>query len=360
MRARIFKFIFLYLVALTVLPLLNYTIGLTSHKLGSLKDRYYSGDYLRYLIAQAARPFGVSLESEQVVIGKDGWLFLGDQYARSISYKREGALRHHLEEGKQIFEAANSWQTWLQQNGVKVFKILLCPDKSTIYPEYLPLWAEPKDPSRTDFLLKLNPSQVVYPKNALLSRKELEEYPFYFKTDSHWNFQGAWIGYQSLSNALASEMPEIKWLKESDISYQREAKFRASDLLRLMGLGNREFLTESDILIGGKSEISFSERAYGSNDDWVNHSAALAEIAPKRWKLTKFPNALNSSRVLWIRDSTGNSLFSLMGSTFSEILQIHTDDILYSPKDIKDVVLEYKPDYVIMSVVERSFTTLKF
>jgi hypothetical protein len=311
-------------------------------------------------LAWVVRPLGISLESDKVVIGKDGWLFLGDEYAESISYKREGALKSHLEEGKRISEAAALWDDWLQQNGVKSFKILLCPDKSTIYPELLPDWALPKEPSRTDFLLKLNPTQIIFPKQDLLGVKSVSADPVYFKTDSHWNSLGAWSGYHALANSLRLSSPELKWLTDSDIAFKTEIKSRGSDLVRLLGLGDREFIAEPDVIIRGSPEIDFLEKDFENETEWHSRTESMLKIDINEKRLMQFPSALNESRLLWIRDSSGNSLFPFIGATFSEVLQIHPGQILHKPEEVKNLVYKYKPDYLVISVVERNFTALKF
>jgi hypothetical protein len=67
----------------------------------------------------------------------------------------------------------------------------------------------------------------------------------------------------------------------------------------------------------------------------------------------KTPGALNDKKVLWLHDSFGNAMRPFMRATFSEILHIHPD--LMPPDKLSAIVESYKPNYVIVTAVERSF-----
>ncbi|MFZ4215766.1 hypothetical protein ACOZB2_30905, partial [Pantoea endophytica] len=73
--------------------------------------------------------------------------------------------------------------------------------------------------------------------------------------------------------------------------------------------------------------------------------------SPQENLLIKSPNALNNKKVVWLRDSFGTAMSRLMAVTFSETLQIHHARV--TPEKIKEIILNYKPDYVIVTVVER-------
>lgn len=65
-------------------------------------------------------------------------------------------------------------------------------------------------------------------------------------------------------------------------------------------------------------------------------------------------NALNDKKVLWLRDSFGVALYPYMNATFSTIMQQHYQDVLTNPEYMKKLITEFKPDLVIITVIERN------
>lgn len=59
-----------------------------------------------------------------------------------------------------------------------------------------------------------------------------------------------------------------------------------------------------------------------------------------------------------VRDSFGTAMSRMMAQTFSETLQIHHGRV--KPSDIKKIITDYKPEYVIVTVVERNSMSKMF
>ncbi|MNN72234.1 hypothetical protein D3C81_1882500 [compost metagenome] len=74
--------------------------------------------------------------------------------------------------------------------------------------------------------------------------------------------------------------------------------------------------------------------------------------APQKPLLVRSEKALNHKRVLWLRDSFGSAISPLMAATFSETLQIHHQ--WTNPKVIAELVEKFKPDLVVVTIVERN------
>lgn len=64
------------------------------------------------------------------------------------------------------------------------------------------------------------------------------------------------------------------------------------------------------------------------------------------------PNALNTSKVLWLSDSFGDGLAYYMEATFSHILKAHWKGVVGTPL-LEELVEDWKPDYVFYTIVER-------
>jgi len=89
MKKKIYIFLFLVFLILTALPIINFKAGKLSPdnwwKLSSL----YNMDSILPTVGKIGYKLGVSISPSQVIIGKEGWLYLGDQYGASISNKRK-------------------------------------------------------------------------------------------------------------------------------------------------------------------------------------------------------------------------------------------------------------------------------
>lgn len=175
--------------------------------------------------------------SDKVIIGKNKWMFLGS--IRHTGHNDPiGDIRNinpytetELEEFSANISAMNSHLK--AQNIEYVF--VLVPNKHTIYFEYLPDYIVKENrPSAMDQLityLQANTDvNVLDLRDSLFAAKKTPEAPLYFKTDTHWNHQGANIGQyeimkniaQKLPNALA---PERRKLRSDTISGNDLARF---------------------------------------------------------------------------------------------------------------------------------------
>lgn len=69
--------------------------------------------------------------------------------------------------------------------------------------------------------------------------------------------------------------------------------------------------------------------------------------------------ALNQARLLWLRDSFGTALSPYMSATFSDVLQVHWATGL-APGALDDMVSRWRPDHVLVTVVERGARNAAF
>lgn len=144
------------------------------------------------------------------VYGKDGWLFFRPEIESDFEPLNPRAL-------DKIISNLVSYQRWLESRDVE-FLIVVVPNKSTIYPEYLPRGVQP-DPSRSrlsqlrERLAIVEPSiEIVDIRNALLEGKAHER--LYFKTDTHWSGAGQRICYDAILKALSDRYEVFEALGE--------------------------------------------------------------------------------------------------------------------------------------------------
>lgn len=356
MKLRVILTIVFILLGLVILPLTNVIIGLPDYKKGSFREKYYSLDYLNFLVAEMVKPLGISLRPGQVVVGKNDWLFLGDEYSSSISryrYNREAPAflpkkkkitRINLEDLERVFTSI----------GIKKHFWFIAPEKGTIYPELFPDWVTG---ARNPILTKTikEESDKLYLLEGGLLKAKSESQPYLYEAhDSHWSQYGAWIGYLEIGNRLNKLGLNYEWLDESDVEIKEVNRTRGPDLCRLLGLSPSETSNDLEVFIHGQSEIALLEGNLESNSELrsVKFSKRLIGTQVLR---TYAENALNKSRILWVRDSFGDQLGRYMASTFSDIVEVHIDKFGAEPELMRSIIGKFDPDFAIVTVAERQF-----
>jgi alginate O-acetyltransferase complex protein AlgJ len=176
--------------------------------------------------------------SEKVIIGKQGWLFLGEatKFANEIDYIRN--LEPFTE------EELRAWQTlleerrnWLEKRGIH-YIFTVAPNKSTIYPELLPdAIKKSRRPSRLDQLidhLKKNSTFTILDlRPALWEAKQIR--PAYHQTDTHWNDWGAYVAYREIIGHLKQYYDFIS-PRPIEYFHITQTTSRSGDLAQMLSL----------------------------------------------------------------------------------------------------------------------------
>jgi alginate O-acetyltransferase complex protein AlgJ len=176
--------------------------------------------------------FGAS-GSSRVLVGKHGFLFSNDPYhaetaLNSLPFSDDGL--------KLWARSLQAKRDYLARNGIQYLLILL-PEKSCIYSEYLPAgWHRRPGPSRLDRLqsyLKANTDvDFVDAKSILLSHKNGSP-PLFLRNDTHWNCLGSFFVAQSALSHLQQHFPNIEPFRPSEcklMEYQKQGGDLADQL----------------------------------------------------------------------------------------------------------------------------------
>ena len=124
MKKRALIFVCVAFLALAIVPAINLKLGNVQNKLSEIWANRYSLYKLDFTLPYVGRffyPFGISIQPNQVLIGKNDWLFLGDKYATAITVKRRRATAEDMETAKKIAAATKSWEQWLKLHGVRLY-----------------------------------------------------------------------------------------------------------------------------------------------------------------------------------------------------------------------------------------------
>jgi hypothetical protein len=355
MKKKIYAFLAFMLLSLLVVPIVNLSSGKTSSKPQSIawwdSSSLYNMDFALPLLGRVYYSLGISLSPEKVVIGKDGWFFLGDGFGNTISVKRVGATADSEALLDKVAESTKAWKAWLHKNGVKEYRVIIGPDKDTIYPELMPRWAAHAPTSLTDALMKkVDPDIYIFTKKALILGKGEFRIPLYYKADTHWNSLGAWIAFNQLPASLKNTQPDIVWPDKNASDSLSMADRPGGDLAKLQRI--EDYFTDREVLLNTFSKKPIRIEQYDFLTGKLLYSGDNFNIgASKTPILVKSEKALNHKKVLWLRDSFGSAMAPFMAATFTETLQLHHSSA--TPELLANLVREYKPDYVLVTTVER-------
>lgn len=172
---------------------------------------------------------GDSLNMDKCYRGKENWLFLGNSYGQCVD-KLQGrvvlsgdGLKRQTEAYAKIHDAA--------KNSGAEFFIFIGPNKSSIYPEYLPpviIPAQRRFISPLLEALKAAGVNVYDPTGRLLAKKSGGI--LYYRTDTHWNARGAYEAFEGFGIwAGLPELPPPSFV---------EAPTRGGDLVNIGGYAN--------------------------------------------------------------------------------------------------------------------------
>lgn len=318
----------------------------------TMKSEMYNMDFSLPILGRIYYSLGISLSPNQAIIGKNGWLFLGDESAKTITTRRNGVTDGDIKTLKKINSSTSAWNEWFIKNGAASYKILIGPDKAAIYSENLPEWVSPSAPSIADTIVKDGNNKIfVYPKHELLEAKSKSKLPLYYKTDTHWNTLGAWIAFDKLTKSLAESNLGLSFPENNDIDDFNGRVRIGGDLAKFLRIPGS--LEDTEISMARPTIKSFRIEQYDySAMKSISSGRNLPIGAPTSPLLVRSDKALNKKKVLWLRDSFGSSVSPFMSATFSEVLHVHVGKV--TPKFIEDLVNRFKPDYVIVTCVERN------
>lgn len=195
---------------------------------------------------------GVS-PNKNVAYGKNGFFFEGwgarrvekgvtEDFDNIADYM--GQIPFSSEELRRWKRILEERYYWLREREID-YVFVLAPTKAMVYPENLPdnLQKVEKGLTRYEqlsgFLKNSSRLPFVDLLPALLAAKERQAYPLlFYKTDFHWNFYGAFIAYQTITDQVSDIFPAYSFahpqLSEFELSIDRKwAHHRFMDMVGL-------------------------------------------------------------------------------------------------------------------------------
>ncbi|MEY8428540.1 hypothetical protein AALA00_12655 [Lachnospiraceae bacterium 46-15] len=265
--------------------------------------------------------------NEDVVIGKDDWLFFCSSTEGNPVEQSLGYWSFTEDELEKIADNLMDAKRVLESQGIE-FVLFLAPNKETIYRDKLPDYYKVQNEYTSteqlvDYLKEKTDIRVIYPKQDLLdAREENPDITLYHKLDTHWNHAGAYVGARSLAKELEIEMPSF-----ADI-FLEPVVSSSGDLTNMLNITIKNGDIDYDIsgINTLKTEKTESEEG-----------AVFSYHTPGG----------DSRRVFVCRDSYAEALAPNLATQFKDSTWVHAK--IFKPQQIFD----YNTDIFILEAVER-------
>lgn len=253
--------------------------------------------------------------TSNVVVGANGWLY----YTGTLDdYQRVNQMSDHTLRNAAV--NLSLMQEYVEGQG-KTFAFAICPNKASLYPQNMPYYLLEGD-GQTN-LQRLEPLLAEYGVNyvsmsdALLAQNKV----LYYERDSHWNNEGALVGYNALMDAIGKEhdtYADEQAIAKGDVHF--------GDLEGMLHPNNA--LAETGPMWEGSQRFSYSNDATSVEDSFiVTHSEVDGA----------------SGTLMMYRDSFGNALLPYFATAYKT--GVFTKRIPYdmgssSLKGVDDVIVE--------------------
>lgn len=268
--------------------------------------------------------------SEFVIAGKDNWLFYNKESDGNPLECYLGTNKLSEEQLEKIAANCVKQKEYIESLG-KEFVIFIAPNKERIYSENMPKhYGTPSECYKVlqivNYLREHTDIRVVYPYDELIEAKKAIGYNLYYRTDTHWNLIGGYIGANTLLGELGINMPSI----ESDEINIIVGEAVSGDLANMLNLSKQLKVADKEYEVNGydKHDIEMLEYDFQT----VFHYKA---------------NNADSRRIYIVRDSFLSSMSEYIGSQFDESYFRYFAS--YSYEDFE----KYNPDIFVYETVER-------
>jgi peptidoglycan/LPS O-acetylase OafA/YrhL len=269
--------------------------------------------------------------------GKGDWLFLGNAHNSTVAKMMLDVVpaQDDIDNTKMLFSAiAKAGIT----SNTKVV-LMIAPNKSSIYPEYLPDKFKSASQKYLDFFLNslkdIDNFTIYNPTESLVSLKKTEGL-LYWMTDTHWNHKGAFLAYSGLQVMLGLPVPQIDF---------RNGSVYKGDLLEMAQVKELPLHAEDNWEV-----------------IWTNKPRWKETVIPEG-QVTYFgvPSVVTnddplSDKYIWVvGDSFSVFLRQYFNSTFKKVRYLgHWSDKLKElPEDL--IKADKSPDLLIIIKAERLF-----
>lgn len=292
--------------------------------------------------------FGISPNNRIGVVGRDGYVFMGDQSYHNFSqaiFRKNATDADILRWTDSIIESEN----YLKEKKIP-FVFVIGPAKWSVYRDKLPVWSDPLlGKSAFDRVLALGVSlPIIDVRPELIEARSIAE--TYSKFDNHWTDFGAYVAWQKIGKNIELQLPLFKAFGKDQLErVEISERFKLDDLSYSFGWSKGNIWTEAVLKEPFLPYQILQED--GSYKNAVGTTKTTVFDLPRK---TLNENAKYPGKALILMDSQGTSLSPFLHSSFKEVIMVH-----HGYKDpfsnISSLIEKEKPDIVIYVITERAF-----
>ncbi|HEY4992043.1 MAG TPA: hypothetical protein VII33_08145 [Nakamurella sp.] len=284
------------------------------------------------------------------VEGRDGYLFLGDDYQANFA-QAMGRRFYSRDEVQRTVDAVQARNTWLADRGI-AGEIVVVPATSSVYPDKMPAWTDGQLlPTVLDQLIAADPTSFVDLRPDLKAQRVVADtYP---RLNSHWSSFGAFVGFQTIVKRLQADHPEIGTLPVPTLAGTTTTD-AYNEFAGITGAAGPNDWTVSQFtaplqpytLVGGDGS-----RTTVPGDQLLD----LTQMPLQ----TENPAAGNNDRALILADSATSMMSPYLAAAFGSTYMLrHWMDLPANSPNIPALVESYRPDVVITLISERNLNVV--
>lgn len=243
---------------------------------------------------------------------------------------------------------------------------MVVPAAMTMYPELVPEeYEQGKGDSRMDQVLdtlSAAGATVIDLRTAFEAHKN-DEYPLYFKCDSHWTDYGAFIAYRELFNYIAEKFPDAAPLSFEEFTWHG-GYYKTGDMPVYLNMISGSVYENG--YIGDKDVLEYG---------WYRTFAAGTQVSEKitdvpryradtqmvystnvTWGKTIRTNRDNLPSCMVLRDSFGTQMFDIIAERMNKTIYKGMWDYTYYGAEL----VAQKPDYLIYILAEWNLDSIVY
>jgi hypothetical protein len=264
-----------------------------------------------------------------VIIGKDGWLYLTSEFVRECNPEQPPAA---------VTKGLTRFADILARSG-RTLVLTLAPDKSTAEPEHLPddnPYAACSARAKQETYAALDNAAIpgYLDSRARIDQAEVaENRPYYLRKDTHWNGLAACLVAQDLMRALDPRLLEGTHVEESVKRY-------TGDLTEILGVASTDQAVDAKIVRNGV-DVSRANSLVG------------AEFQASRTTATSTDAPLVNGPALLIGDSFAEATIPALAPFFQDLTWWHTAGTYEGPRTTAELIKRAKTVLLIWN--ERYF-----
>ncbi|MDX1407395.1 MAG: hypothetical protein R3330_04660 [Saprospiraceae bacterium] len=278
---------------------------------------------------------GVSPLPHKVLVGKDNWLFGGNDL-NGVVRETMGLDTFSTAQLERVAQRIQDTRTRLRQQGTSYY-LMVVPNKHSVYPEFLPDYVT-NDAGVTKldqvkrYLKERIDLDIIDLRDIFGEAKE--QFQIYYQTDSHWNYKGAFIGYLYLMQRLRLDYPQLQMMALSDL--EKVPLQRWGDLTQMI---NMDF-TETDTVLAIKETCAEMPKKLQVPQSFP--------LDPNLWEVRYQCNPGGRPlKLLVYRDSFSAILLHYLKKSFGESVYV------WSVVENQQITSTERPDIVIQAMGER-------